>query len=288
MTTGCVPGVPGGVFIVMTFAVTLPTDAEAPPIVTVVPVAKPVPCTMNNAPPAAGPLPSTVPVTVGCGLSGDVTPWKSRLTTASCEPQASPAGNGNTICVADALVTAVGTLFTSSTQPGRKLVPVTVIGCPDAALSGTTLVIVGGAPMATSTSIAFVTPRPSGLSDDSVTACSVKSSGNVIRPAGSAIVNGDGAAGSSAGNRPNVSASTSSVGPHGSTGKHVSPKPSCVPSAPGCGSRDTNSTYGAPGPNAGGELMPMLMGWCVARRTVRRTPPVAPSTVSVSAPNEPA
>src|SRR5262245_13785574 len=225
MTTGCWPGVPGGVFIVIAVAATLRIDAAAPPIVTVVPAANPVPCTTNNAPPAAGPLPSTVPVTVGCGLSGDVTPWKSRLTTASCEPQASPVGNGNTICVADTLVVAVGTLFTSRTQPGRKLVPVTVTGMPAAALSGATLVIVGGAPNATSTSIAFVTPRPSGLSDDSVTACSVKSSGDVITPAGSAIVNGVPAAGSSAGNRPNVSASTSSVGPHGSTGKHVSPKP---------------------------------------------------------------
>src|SRR5262245_43424053 len=125
MTTCCWPAVPGGVFIVMTAAVTLRTDAAAPPIVTVVPVAKPVPCTRNNAPPAAGPLPSTVPVTVGCGFCGDVTPCESRLTTPSCEPQASPAGYGNTICVADALVVAVGTLFTSSTHPGRKLVPVT-------------------------------------------------------------------------------------------------------------------------------------------------------------------
>src|SRR6187401_3833913 len=100
------------------------TDAKAPPIVTVVPAAKPVPCTTNNTPPAAGPAGFTVPVTVGCGFSGDVTPWPSRLTTPSCEPQPSPAGNWNTICVAATLVVAVGTLFTSSVQPGRKFVPV--------------------------------------------------------------------------------------------------------------------------------------------------------------------
>src|SRR5688572_22171170 len=245
MTTACWPTVPGGVFIVMTPDDTLTTVAAAPPIVTVVPIAKPVPCTRNSAPPAAGPVPRIVPVTVGCGLSGDDTPWLSRLTTDSCEPHARPEGNGKTTCVADTLVVAVGTPLTSSTQPGRKFVPVTVIGWPGPALSGATVVIVGGAPTATSTSIAFVTPRPSGLDDDSVTACRVKSSGVVMMPAGSAIVYGAGRAGSSAGNRPNVSASTSSVGPAGSTGKHVSPKPSCVPNTPGCGSSDTNSTYGA-------------------------------------------
>src|SRR5262245_35281191 len=167
MTTGCRPGVPGGVFIVMIPGATLATDAKAPPIVTVVPAAKPVPCTMNSAPPAAGPLLRIVPVTVGCGLSGDVTAWPARSTTPSCEPHDRPAGNGNTICVADTVVGVTGEPFTSSTQPGRKFVPVIVIGWPAAALSGATVVIVGGAPIAISTSIALVTPRPSGLDDDS-------------------------------------------------------------------------------------------------------------------------
>src|SRR5689334_7799928 len=124
MTTGCWPTVPGGVFIVIVAAPALSTVAAAPPIVTVVPGAKPEPCTMNSAPPAAGPVPRIVLVTVGCGFSADDTPWLSRLTTDTCEPHARPAGNGKTICVADTLVGVVATPLTSSVQPARKFVPV--------------------------------------------------------------------------------------------------------------------------------------------------------------------
>ena len=91
-TTGAAPGAPGGVRIVTTVWPTLKISAGAPPTVAVVCGAKPVPCTMKTALPAAGPEFSRVPVTVGVGLIGDVTDWPSGNVTASWEPQATFAG----------------------------------------------------------------------------------------------------------------------------------------------------------------------------------------------------
>ena len=78
--------------IVTALALALRMSAGAPPIVTVVCGAKPVPCTMKIALPAAVPLLSTVLVTVGAGLIGDVTDWPSGRVTVSWAPHARFAG----------------------------------------------------------------------------------------------------------------------------------------------------------------------------------------------------
>ena len=64
-STLAVPAVPAGVVAVIVVALTLPTEAAVPPMVTAVAPVKPVPVIVTVCPPANGPDVGLMDVTVG-------------------------------------------------------------------------------------------------------------------------------------------------------------------------------------------------------------------------------